>query len=72
MNNSNKNHQIYLPDLLIAVLLQRVNIAPQGTLKHDRILWNYAQSCPKIMKSNGADINAIYQHLPDAWVHNAE
>ena len=68
----NLTNKLYLPDLLITILLQGVNIASQGPLKHNRILWNDAQSCPKIMQSNGADVNAINQHLPNTWVHNAE
>ena len=63
---------MYLPDLLITILPQRVNIASQGPLKHNRILWNDAQSCPEVMQSNGADVSATYQHLANTWVHNAE
>ena len=63
---------MYLPDLPITMLPKGVNIGSQGPLKHNRILWNDAQSSPKVMQSNGADVSATYQHLANTWVHNAE
>ena len=42
---------MYLPDFIIRILLKRIDVAPNGPLKENRLLRNDAKPRPKVMES---------------------
>lgn len=42
---------MYLPDFIIRILLKWIDVAPNGSLKENRLLRNYTKPRPKVMES---------------------
>ena len=61
-----------LPDILIGMKTQRINIAPYTASEKGWLLRNDAELHPQVLQSNGANVKIINEYSPTAWIDKAE
>jgi hypothetical protein len=70
--NANIVESTDLPDILVCVQTQRINVAPNTASEKGWLLRNDAEFHPKILQSYCGDVNIVDKNSPTGWVDEAE
>ena len=63
------NDRLFLPNLLIRVLSDRIDVSPNHPLKENSLLRYNAKVRPEIMKAYCANVYSVNNDLPTARLH---